>query len=161
MEIRIPSKEDLKKLWTKLKGPAVVLTLLGLIQEVLRVLASLLDWKSRVEEALSTAHQIEPIFGLLFRFVASPWFGISLILTGVFYAVFVPVEQQVRSIKVATAVAWGACVLSGLALWSLILISVGAAPPRRLAAKPGNCLLRGVWKHEREQIRISCAEANG
>jgi len=136
MEIRIPSRADFESLWGRIPGPAAVLVWLGVGQEIFRVLSWLLDWKARIEEAVRTAHQVGVFAGVLFQVAVSPWFGLSLVLIAVGYIIFVPSEQQLRpSLKVAGLVAWIACILAGLTLWSVLVVAIGVMPDRTLAGR--------------------------
>ena len=52
----------------------------------------------------------------------SPWFGLSLVLAGILYVVFIPQERQfTKNVWIAGCAASIACLLSLLALWSVFV----------------------------------------
>src|SRR5262245_25001060 len=94
MQVRWPSREHLGKVWARSGYGARVLPVLGVLKLAFDFLVWLLDWKSRIQEAVETAGQLGPVFSMLLTVVTSPWFGVALILLGVLYLAFVPAEEH-------------------------------------------------------------------
>ncbi len=116
-QIGWPTKERRDRLLAKYSWPYRLLTAIG-------VIFLLLDWKARAEEAVLTAHQLSGILSFLPPIVGSPWSGIGLILLSFVFAIFVPVETTLSlGGKLANLIAWTACVLSGFALWTIVVLA--------------------------------------
>lgn len=136
MQIRLPSIRKWRRKLSSSRPGRWFLSLASL-QLLFNVLVKLLDWKGRVEEAITTYNQVAPVLGRGFAVVASPGFGIALVVLGLCYIIFVPPEEHPSSWTVTGVVAWIACVLSaaGLALLVTMTILFVVNAPRHLTTK--------------------------
>jgi hypothetical protein len=121
-----------------------VLSVLGGLKLFFDVLVWVLDWKSRVDEAVETAGQVGPGLSMVLNAVMSPWFGVALILLGVFYLVFVPAESHPAEthpaigVRVANIFPWAAAGVCTLLLWGAFVagyVAVNLSHSRRIMEK--------------------------
>jgi hypothetical protein len=139
MEIRFPSKEEL---WARISRWRVAAFSLGWAIFIFQHVKALLDLKETVEEAVTTAAQIKPIFGVAVSVALSPWFGLVLILVCLGYIVFVPSSAElVGHPRLAVPVAWISAIATAAAsaifliLFAAVIASIAVSTigaPRHL-----------------------------
>jgi hypothetical protein len=125
MVIRWPSTDEWRDLVARSRfGGLRLLIIYGLVHFIISVLSIALGWKSEVEEAVTTAYQLGPIIGVVLFIVASPWFGLVVVLLGLGYAICVPSTQHPSSRLAAMIAVWSAFGVSLCALFALSLLIV-------------------------------------
>ena len=81
---------ELRERFTLRNAPGWLLQALGIFTLAIWILNA----KGTVEEAISTAGQITYVVYATLPFLLSPWLGLSLIIAGVLYVIFVPQEHH-------------------------------------------------------------------
>jgi len=122
MEIRLPSAEE----WQKVKDSYVGVRLLS----IGAVLLFLLHWKSDLEEIVSTANQLPSFVRGVGTLLGSPWAGLTLVVFGIAYIIFVPAKNHPSSRAAVTAIAWMGGVISfaALVVFVALLLAVHIRP---------------------------------
>lgn len=126
MEIKLPSMAELRERFTLRNAPGWLLQALGIFTLVVWILNA----KGTIEEAMSTAGQVSHVVRIVLPLLLSPWFGLTLIIAGVLYVIFVPQKHHLaKNVWIAGSIAWTACILSILALWSVFLVAITVNRP--------------------------------
>jgi hypothetical protein len=151
VDIHIPSGQELRERFGSSRAGAI-LSLVGFVQFVVWAIGKLLAWKSTIEEAQMTAHQLSPFLGVMVSIVTSPWFGLTMMALGYCYIAFVPSNIRPRSQLIATISVWLAC---GVAVAGLFTLAVFAVSMKLTGITPFEVARPNVGSGYLERVAIT------